>query len=233
MEIIILILAIIVLSSISLLGAFYVKKYKNPDLLLGLYVAFVLVSNIVAYKIALYDFGIFEIYATSGVIVFSITFLLTDIVNEKFGLKTTQKMIFISFLSQIISILLILFSIYLTPAGFWADQESFSRILGFTPRVVIASLVAFLISENLDAFLFTKFKAITKGKHLWARNIFSSIPSMALDTFLFVFFAFYGIQPVLKVFIGILIIKWMVGIIDIPFMYLNRYIIFKRDNQNL
>lgn len=212
----------------SLFGSWYARKYNKADALIGLYVTFVLISNMVAYKIAAFDFGIVTFFATSATLVFSVTFLLTDIVNEKFGRKDTQKMIFIAFITQIAAAFFIWLTISLEPAPFWPDQDIFAKIIGFAPRIMLASWVSFLISENVDAYLFAWFKKITKGKHLWMRNLFSTIPSMALDTLIFVTIAFYGAQPLLPLIIGILVIKWLVGVIDIPFMYLNRWIMYKK-----
>ncbi len=219
---------IVVTAIFSLFGSWYVRKYNKADALIGLYVTFVLISNIVAYKIAAFDFGIVTFFATSATLVFSVTFLLTDIVNEKFGRSETQKMIFIAFINQIAVAFFIWLVILLEPAPFWSDQDIFAKIIGFAPRIMFASWVAFLISENVDAYLFSWFKKITKGKHLWMRNVFSSIPSMTLDTLIFVTISFYGVQPLLPLIIGILIIKWLVGVIDIPFMYLNRWIMYKK-----
>ena len=213
-----------IITSFSLFGSWYARKYNKADALIGLYVAFVLISNIIAYKIAAFNFGFITFYATSATLVFAVTFLLTDIVNEKFGRKETHKMIFIAFITQIAVALFILLVIYLEPAPFFMDQDIFVKILGFAPRIMLASWIAFLISENADAYIFAWFKNITKGKHLWARNIFSSIPSMALDTLVFVTIAFYGVQPLLPLIIGVLVLKWLVGVIDVPFMYLNRWI---------
>jgi queuosine precursor transporter len=92
---------------------------------------------------------------------------------------------------------------------------------------MLASWIAFLISENVDAIIFSWFKKLTNGKHLWARNVFSSIPAMALDTFIFVTIAFYATAPLLPLITGVLVLKWLVGIVDIPFMYLNRMIMDK------
>ena len=223
-----LILWIGIITTFSLFGSWYARKYNKPDALIGLYVAFVLISNIIAYKIAAFDFGFITFYATSATLVFSVTFLLTDIVNEKFGRKETHKMIFIAFITQLAVALFILLAIYLKPAPFFTDQEIFAKILGFAPRIMLASWIAFLISENADAYIFVWFKNLTKGKHLWIRNIFSSIPSMALDTLIFVTIAFYGVQPLSPLIIGVLVIKWLVGIVDIPFMYLNRWIMNKK-----
>ncbi|MBU3907282.1 MAG: queuosine precursor transporter [Nanoarchaeota archaeon] len=215
---------IVLITMFSLFGSWYARKYNKPDALIGLYVAFVLISNIIAYKIAMFDFGFITLFATSATLVFSVTFLLTDIVNEKFGRKETQKMIFIAFITQIAVACFIWLAISLKPAPFWPDQEIFAKIIGFAPRIMLASWIAFLISENADAYLFSWFKKLTNGKHLWMRNVFSSIPSMALDTFIFVTIAFYGVQPLWTLITGVLVLKWLVGIVDIPFMYLNRWI---------
>jgi len=219
---------IIGVTCFSLFGSWYIRRYNKPDALIGLYVAFVLLSNILAYKIASFNLSFMTVYATAATIIFAVTFLFTDIVNERFGRKETQKMILIAFVSQIATAFFILISIYLEPAPFWGDQEIFSKILGFAPRIMIAGWIAFLISENLDAYIFAWFKKITKGKHLWMRNILSSIPSMAVDTLIFVTIAFYGVQPLLPLIFGVMVLKWIVGVIDIPFMYLNRWIMNKK-----
>lgn len=228
MDWLIVLLLVLVITSFSFFGSWYARRYNKIDALVGLYVAFVLISNIIAYKIAVFDFGFVSFFAPTVVLIFSVTFLLTDIVNEKFGRKETQKMILIAFITQIAVAVFILISISLTPAPFWGDQEIFAKIIGFAPRIMIASWIAFLISENTDAYIFSWFKTKTKGKHLWMRNVFSSIPSMALDTIIFVTIAFYGVQPLQPLIIGVLVIKWLVGIIDIPFMYLNRWIMNKK-----
>ena len=174
-----------------------------------------------------FDFGFVTFFATAATLVFSVTFLLTDIVNEKFGRKETQKMIFIAFATQVAVALFIWLAINLEPAPFWPDQEIFAKIIGFAPRIMLASWIAFLISENVDAYIFAWFKKVTNGRHLWMRNAFSSIPSMSLDTVIFVTIAFYGVQPLLPLITGVLVIKWLVGVVDIPFMYLNRRIMYK------
>jgi len=227
MDIIIIILWIILITSFSIVGSLYARRYNKPDALIGIYVCFVLLSNILAYKIASFNLGFTTFFATSASLIFPVTFLLTDIVNEKFGRKETQKMILIAFISQIASALFIWMSINMTPAPFWQDQEIFKKIIGFTPRIALAGWIAFFISENLDAYIFSFFKRITNGKYLWMRNVFSSIPAMALDTLIFVIIAFAGVQPLLPLIIGVLAIKWLVGIINIPFMYLNRWVMNK------
>lgn len=221
------ILWIAVITSFSFFGSWYACKYNKPDALIGLYVAFVLISNIISYKIVAFDFGFVTFFATAATLIFSVTFLLTDIVNEKFGGKETYKMIAIAFITQVAVTFFIWLAISLKPAPFWQDQEIFKKIIGFAPRIMLASWIAFLISENADAYIFSWFKKKTNGEYLWMRNVFSSLPSMALDTIIFVIIAFYNVQPLLPLITGVFAIKWLVGIVDIPFMYLNRRIMYK------
>jgi uncharacterized integral membrane protein (TIGR00697 family) len=219
---------IVAITAFSLFGSWYARRYDRVDALVGLFVAFVLISNIIAYKIATFDLGFITFYSDSATLVFAVTFLLTDIVNEKFGRKETQKMIFITFITQVAIAFFIWLAVSLQPAPFWPDQENFAKIIGYTPRIMIASWVAFLVSGNIDAYIFDWFKKLTKGKYLWMRNALSSLPAMALDTVIFVVIAFAGVQPLLPIIIGTMAIKWLVGIIDIPFMYLNRMILYRK-----
>ena len=228
MDALLIVVWIAVITAFSLFGSWYARKFEKVDALIGLYVAFVLISNIIACKIVAFDFGFASFFATAATPVFAVTFLLTDIVNEKFGRKETQKMIFIAFVTQVAAALFVWLAINLRPAPFWPDQEIFAKIIGFAPRIMLASLIAFFISENADACIFSWFRKITGGKFLWMRNALSSLPSMTLDTVIFVIIAFYGVQPLLPLIIGVMAIKWLVGVVDIPFMYLNRRIMDRK-----
>ncbi len=222
-----LILWILIISAFTFIGSWYARKYNKADLMIALYTSFVIISNIIAVKIVQFDFFSYQIFAPAAIIVFSVTFLMTDVVNEKFGRKETHKMILIAFICQIAVALFLFIAVTLKPAPFWTGQESFGLLFGQVPRIIFASWIAFLISENLDAIIFDWFKKKTKGKHLWMRNVFSSLPAMLLDSLIFVTIAFYGTMAfaaLISVIFGQMIIKWLVGIINIPFMYLNRRI---------
>jgi len=220
---------IVLISAFSVFGAWYVRKFQKPDAIIGIYVAFILISNIVAFKIVEYDLGFISVTAPAAVIIFAVTFLLIDVVNEKFGRKETQRMIFIAFISQIAAAVFIFLAIDLPPASFFADNVAFIKVLAFAPRIMVASWAAFLVSENADAWIYAWFKKKTKGKQLWARNVFSGLPSMVLDSMIFVGIAFYGIAPVIPLIFGQIVIKWLVGIIDIPFMYISRAVLYSKD----
>ncbi|MEK6917644.1 MAG: queuosine precursor transporter [Nanoarchaeota archaeon] len=230
-DLILIILWIILISAVTIIGSLYVRRYQRPDAIIGFYIAFITFSNIAAVKIASFDLGFATFYAPAAVLIFSVTFLMTDIVNEKFGRKETHKMIFIAFIAQVAVAFFSWLVLSFSSAPFWTNQNALSLIIGQVPRIIFASWIAFLISENLDAYIFSIFKKVTKGKHLWARNALSSIPSMAIDSILFVTIAFAGVQPILPLIIGLTLVKWLVGIIDIPFMYLNRWVMY-HDQKN-
>ena len=222
---------IIAISLFTLFGSWYVRKYERVDALIGLYVAFILVSNFTAQKLAIFDLGFASFITGAPVLVFSVTFLITDIVNEKFGRAETQRMIFIGVIAQIASALFIYLVLSLPPAPFWQNQAIFEQIFGLVPRILVASWIAFFASESFDAYIFSWFKRKTQGKKLWMRNVFSSIPAMTLDSLLFVPLAFYGVlslSTLVPTTIGLLVTKYLVGIVDIPFMYLNRKIMYHK-----
>jgi uncharacterized integral membrane protein (TIGR00697 family) len=219
-----------VLSAITFIGSWYAKKFSKPDLLFVLYITFILVSQILATKISQFNLGFFVFYVPAGVIVFSITYLLTDIVNEAFGRKETHKMIFLAFISQLIMSLFLWIGIKMNSAPFWNLSYFWNQIFNLVPRITFASWIAFLISENLDAIIYSWFKKITKGKYLWMRNAFSSLISLALDSLIFISIAFFGVAPIMPMIFGQIAVKWIIGLLDIPFMYLNKAILKKEIN---
>jgi len=229
MSLVLLVFWIIGITSFTLLGSWYARKYNKSDLLIGLYVTFVLVAQVLAVKISVFDLGFNTFFGPSGVLVFSITYLLTDIVNEKFGRKETQKMILIAFVSQIAMVFFFWLGVKFPPAPFWTIQGTWEQIFNLVPRITIASWIAFMITENFDAYVYSWFKKLTKGRYLWTRNAFSSIPALLLDSLIFIPIAFLGAMPILPLIIGQTAIKWLVGLVNIPFMYLNKAILGKNE----
>ncbi len=215
---------ICLISAVTLVGAEYARRYNRSDLLVAMFATFVILSEIIATKIAKYDLGFMVIFSPAAVIIFSVTFLITDIVNEKFGRAETHRMIFITFLCLLLMLLFIKLATILPGAPFWGKEESWKDIFELVPRITIASLIAYLVSENFDAWSYAKLRE-RLGRHLWVRNAFSSIPSLGLDTVLFITIAFYGV-PGYDIFLmiqGQFILKWLTAIVDIPFMYAARW----------
>jgi len=211
--------------------ALYIRKYNKSDVIIAVYVVYIALSQILAAKIAVF----WNWTAPAAVIIFPFTFQLTDTMNEHFGQKETHKMIFIAFITQIMMVIFIWFGNSLEPAVFWwVDNDQWLSIFNQSIAITAASWISFLITENLDAWLYQKIMKWTKGKMLWVRSVLSDIPVLALDSVIFVTLAFGVFSPsqwaiVPMTILGQLLTKWFFGVLDTPFMYLDRFIVnFKK-----
>lgn len=232
MSVLTVLLWIVGVTSVTLLGSFYVRRFGRSDLLIALYVTFVLTAQMLATKIASFDLGFAHFSGPAGVVVFAVTFLLLDIVNERFGRKEAQRMIVFAFVAQVAMSFFLWLGTRFTPDPFWASHSvHWDFFFGLVPRITLASWIAFLVSENVDAYLYAWLKKMTGGRHLWMRNAFSSIPALALDSLLFIPLAFYGVPnfPLLLAIKGQIVMKWVVGVVSIPFMYLNHAMLGRGD----
>lgn len=225
MLIIIIWLVTLIFASIAI--PWYIRKYRRSDFAIAIYVIYLAMSQIVASKIATFNLGFKTFYAPAAVLIFPFTFQITDIVNEAFGRFEVHRMILIAFITQVIMTFFLWLGGSLQPAPFWGYDQAWHQIISLVPRITLASWIAFLISENLDAIIYEKIRILTKGKHLWIRNVFSDIPSLAIDSLIFVVLAFYKIAPIGPLIIGQIVVKWIVGLVDTPLMYLSRRVLYR------
>lgn len=241
MWLVLLIWIIVIFVSTALISQ-YIKYQNREDVAVAFYILFITMSQILAAKIGDFSVAGYQITAPVAVLIFPFTFQITDMVNENFGQKRTHRMIFIAFITQILMSLFIWFSIEVPAAPFWGfdwgsnpieAQQFWFNFLGSTIRITIASWISFFITENLDAILYAKLKKWTKDKNLWIRNVFSDIPTLALDSVIFISIAFGGEFPISVILLmiwGQLLTKWFFGVIDTPFMYISRWIISGKIN---
>jgi len=208
---------VITLMTVSFIAI--LAKKQGIELIIGTFVGLIVISNVVANKIV----GFWKFSIPAGIIAYSASFLLTDVLVEFYGKKQAKKAVWSGFFASIVSLLIIFIAIKWPSASFWQYQEEFSLVLKNTWRIVLASLVAYLISQNHDVWAFSFWKKKTKSKHLWFRNNASTIVSQAIDSFVFVFIAFYGLFPIIPIMIGLFVAKFLVAILDTPFIYLVRY----------
>ncbi|MHA1872827.1 MAG: queuosine precursor transporter [Candidatus Heimdallarchaeaceae archaeon] len=217
LEIIIWILGTLLILTICVTIA---KKYGYVYVI-GLFSALYVIANVLANKIV--QVGPYSV--TAGIIVYSLTFYLTDFLSEIYGKKIAKQAVWVGFLSQIILVFSIWVAIQWSPAPFWKNQGAFVTILSNTPRIVMASLVTYLVSQHHDVWAYHYWRKITRGKHLWIRNNASTIVSQAIDSTLFVFLAFYGIfslSGLWNMIVGAFIIKMGIAVLDTPFLYAAR-----------
>ena len=206
------IITLIVSSFAAIIGKRYGVAYP-----IAIMACLVVMANILANKIVM--FGPFTV--PGGVIVFSMTFLITDILSEKWGKRAAQKAVWAGFYANIV-LMLSLYIVINWPAAPFAKEgaELFAKVLGFTPRIIIASFIAYIVSQNHDVWAFHFWKKLTKGKHLWLRNNASTIVSQFVDSVIFIVIAFYGIFPIMPLIIGQWVAKTAIALMDTPFMYL-------------
>lgn len=221
---------VLVISAVSLGGSWYARKTGRAQAITAVYVAMVLTAQIAATKIISFHFFHFSISAPAGVVSFSVTFLLIDIVTEYFGRAEALRVIFSALIAQIVSFVVFLFVLAVPSASWWNGQAALASVIGGSFRMALAGWIAFGVSETTDAYLFSFLKKITQGRYVWIRALFSSLPAMAVDSFVFVVLAFWGSAPIGLLIGGQIVAKWVIAVIDVPFMYANRFVLYRVKN---
>jgi len=198
-------------------------RYKQNDfklsLLIGVFSALYVLSNMIAVKQV--DIGPFIM--PLGVLTIPITFLITDVINEVYGPKVAKGVVTIGFTSMVLVLALTQIAVHLSPSAVFQGQEAYATIFGAVPRLTLASMCAYVVSQYHDVWAFHFWRRKTDGKHLWIRNNASTIVSQILDTGIFIVIAFAGVVPfdALKAMIlGQLVAKWLLAFVDTPFCYL-------------
>lgn len=157
----------------------------------ALFVTMYLVSNIMAVKVI----GIFDLfYFDAGTITFPFAYMLGDVITEIWGFKTAKRIIYITFLCNVIMVLATQIGVWL-PSVDYLDEtaNAYNRIFSYVPRIVIGSLAGFLLGELSNAWIMEKIKIRMKGRKLWVRTIGSSAIGYVFDTLPFVLIAFAGV----------------------------------------
>ncbi len=184
-----------------------------------LFVTCLLVANIIAVK--LISIGGWVVPA--GVIAYPLTFLFTDVISELYGRRIASRIIWLGFGANILMVILVFGGRLLPPAPFWEGQPAYESLLGMVPRIVLASMGAYLISQHHDVFAFHFWRRKTKTRFLWLRNNASTMVSQALDTSIFITVAFWGTVPtgiLTNMLFSQYIIKLVIAAGDTPFCYL-------------
>jgi uncharacterized integral membrane protein (TIGR00697 family) len=175
-----------------------------------------LISNILATKIIL----IGSWAAPAGVLIFPIAYIINDVIVEVWGYRKARLIIWSGFAVNLLAALFFTLAIVVPAAPFWQNQAAFSTILGSTPRIIIASLLAYLTGSFLNAFVMSKVKVLMKGKDFSVRAILSTLVGETTDSMIFITIAFAGNLP-LNVLLGMILtqacIKTVYEIVILPF----------------
>jgi uncharacterized integral membrane protein (TIGR00697 family) len=193
----------------------------KTDLLLGFFIVSLVLANTLGTKIT----SLFGVRVSVGIFFIPIMFLVTDIIAEVHGKQKAKAFVYIAIFTQLFLLIMAYAAIKLPANPTWGNQEAFASVFGASLRMTIASIIAFIISQFHDVWAFHFWKEKTKGKYLWLRNNLSTMASQLIDTVLFMFIAFYKINPKFTVpFIITLIIPYWLfkigfALIDTPLAY--------------
>jgi len=177
------------------------------------------VSNIIAVRlIAIRLSDAIELTLPAAIVLFPIAYIVGDVLTEVYGYPAARRGIWIAFGCNLLAVIAIWLAGVLPPAPFWtagvyespeqADQ-AYRAILGFTPRLLVASFLAYLVGEFLNSFVLAKMKVRTEGRYLWMRTIASTIVGQGADSLIFITVAFYGILPTSALLTAV-VSQWLV-----------------------
>ncbi len=165
------------------------------DIIAVMFVAFLLISNIAATKVTALDLGPIHLVFDGGAILFPLTYVLGDVLAEVYGFTRAKRVIILGFVASILASLIFLL-VQIAPIGPGYDnQAAFEAVLGFVPRIVLASVIGYLVGQLVNSFVLVKIRQRWGADHLWARLIGSTMVGELFDTVLFCTIAFVGIIP--------------------------------------
>lgn len=210
-------------------------------ILASLFITSLVVSNLIFQKFFYWYPFHFEIFGTKlfeisvGILPYPITFLITDLISEIYGKKRANDVVVAGVFASLFALGIVLLS-QAAPATSWSyvDDDMFSRVFGNTALAVFASMMAYLFAQFIDIQIYHFWKRVTKGKHLWIRNNFSTFSSQFVDTLtILLLLCSFDIIPWSQ-FNGLLvsgfIFKMIIAICDTPFLYLGVHLFKKRFN---
>ena len=170
------------------------------DLVVAAFCSLLLISNVAAVKLIqfgpdvdLLGFPVLPIITDGGALLFPLTYILGDVLAEVYGWRGARRAIAIGFAVSVVASLTFLLVGAAPPAADWGNQAAFDAILGFVPRIVVASLAGYAVGQLLNAWVLVRLKSRTKEGSLWARLLGSTLVGEAADTTIFCIVAFAGI----------------------------------------
>lgn len=196
-----------------------VAIHKNFIFLTIIYTSLLLLSNVSASKISSFN----NMHFTAVIIFFPITYIIDDILTEVYGFKASRIVIWGGLFANLFFIFGAYVVLKLPGADSWHGQNAFEQVFSQSPRIFIASLLAYFFGEFTNSVILAKLKVITKGKRLWLRAIGSTAIGALIDTAIFSFVAFSNLQS-FDIIISMVkteyVIKVLFEILTLPLVYM-------------
>lgn len=178
------------------------QTYSATFLVMGIVCSVCLViSNILAVKqFDIHLFGL-TLPSTAGLIIFPVSYIINDCISEVWGYGRARFIIWIAFAVNLLAVVVFQLSVLLTPSPHWAEmQPAYQSVLAQTPRIAMASMIAFLLGSFLNAFVMSRMKIRQKGRRFWVRAVVSTLVGELADTLFFTCLSFVGVIPIDVVF---------------------------------
>jgi uncharacterized integral membrane protein (TIGR00697 family) len=195
------------------------NSFRHLDVITGLFVAVLLISNVVGQKI--WRLGPLDISAAQ--MLFPVSYIFGDVLTEVYGYARSRRVIWIGFFANILMAVVGWIAVRLPPSPEWPNQQAFAAVMTFVPRMVAASLVAYWSGEFVNSYVMAKMKLFTNGRWLWSRTIGSTVVGQAVDSALVVGITFAGVMPLralVRVALSIYAVKVVYEVIATPATYL-------------
>ena len=195
------------------------RSYRYYDLVMAAFVTVLLCANVIgAAKVA--EIGGFVFGA--GVLFFPISYVFGDILTEVYGYARARKVVWAGFGALAFASFMSWAILAFPPAAGWPHQEAYETVFGSTPRIVLASLIAYFSGEFCNSYVLAKMKIVTRGRQLWSRTIGSTIVGEAVDSAIFYPVAFLGVWEtdlVWRVMVSNYLLKLLWETVMTPFTY--------------
>ncbi len=172
----------------------------------AIFITCLITANVIAVKVISLGFLILP----AAIFVFPLSYIFGDILTEVYGYRWARQVIWLGFICNLIFVVFAWVGQILPPAAFWDGQPAYERILGYTPRLLVASFFGYLVGEFVNSFIMAKMKIWTRGRWLWSRTIGSTVVGQGLDTSIFITFAFIGTPSFLPIMI---LYHWLAKIV--------------------
>jgi uncharacterized integral membrane protein (TIGR00697 family) len=199
-------------STESLLNNRQVQVYV---ILLSLVICGLASATVTASKVVHFGFN----FPFSNIVFSIFTYPIVDCICELWGKKTAQQTVWLALGSQLLIVFLLQLAINAPYAPFWTHQSEFASILATSGKIVSASLLAFLMSQILDIFIYQKIKNRTQGKHLWIRSNISTVIGQIIDSTIFVGIVFFASDHKAEILMGSICVKMIISVLMTPVVY--------------
>src|SRR5262245_19367170 len=172
--------------------------------LAGLFITCLLTANVISTKLII----VAGVVLPAGIVIFPISYIVGDVLTEVYGYASARRVIWLGFACNLLMVAAIWAAMVLPPAPVWSGQAAYLEVFAQTPRILVASFLAYLVGEFANSFVLAKMKIATRGRWLSTRTVGSTIVGQGLDSAVFVTLAFAGLVP-LALLAGIVLGQWV------------------------